>query len=75
MSRARQSRKRRLLESLTVLAASARNQDIKMLTELEKCPECPKATVLLADALAQCDHPSASRDSLFPDASWVHPLV
>ena len=75
MPRGRQNRTRRLLENLAVLADSIRSQDMKMLTELEKCPECPKTTALLADALAQCDHPSEGRDSLVPDASWVHPLV
>jgi hypothetical protein len=75
MRRPRYSPKERLVRMLRALAKSGQTCDRKMLRELQKCPDSPKATAILADALAHSDHARGGGVPLAPDASWIHPFV
>jgi hypothetical protein len=75
MRRPRYSPKERLVRVLRALAKSGQTCDRKMLRELKKCPDSPKAAAILTDALAHTKNVTGNGEYLSPDASWVHPLV
>jgi hypothetical protein len=67
--------KKRLVRTLRTLAKSGQMCDRKMLRDLQKCPDSPKAAAILTDALAHAKHVTGNGEYLSPDASWIHPLV
>jgi len=60
---------------LGTIAKQGHARDLKMLREIEKCPDSSRATSILADALAHSQHMLDRGDRLPPDASWIHPLA
>lgn len=64
-----------LLRKLNTLYKAGDECDLKMLREIQKCPESSEATPLLADALAHSVRWAGRDGRLCPEASWIHPLV
>jgi hypothetical protein len=75
MRRPRHGPKEGVLQMLRTVAKAGQPCDLKMLREIQKCPDSSKATSILADALAHSAHMDGRDNRICPDASWVHPLV
>jgi hypothetical protein len=75
MRRPKHRTKERLLRMLRSVAKAGQPCDLKMLREIQKCPDSSKATSILADALAHSAHMAGRDNRIRPDASWVHPFV
>jgi hypothetical protein len=63
------------MQMLRTIAKAGQPCDLKMLREIQKCPDSSKATSILADALAHSAHMAGRDNRICPDASWIHPLV
>jgi hypothetical protein len=75
MRRPRHGTKEIVLQMLRNVAKAGQPCDLKMLREIQKCPDSSKATSILADALARSAHMAGRDNRICPDASWIHPLV
>jgi hypothetical protein len=75
MRRPKHQPKERLLRMLRTVAKARQTCDLKILREIQKCPDSSKAMGVLADALTHSAHIAGRDNRLCPDASWIHPLV
>jgi hypothetical protein len=75
MRRPRHGTKEIVLQMLRNVAKAGQPCDLKMLREIQKCPDSSKATRILADALAHSAHMAGRDNRICPDAGWIHPLV
>jgi hypothetical protein len=75
MRRQRHGPKERVLQMFRTVAKAGQPCDLKMLREIQKCPDSSKATSILVDALAHSAHMAGRDHRICPDASWIHPLV
>ena len=75
MRRPKHSPNECVLQMLRSLAKAGQPCDLKLLSEIRKCPDSPKATNILAEALAHSAQMAGRDERIYPDASWIHPLV